>query len=467
MKVFIETVGCPKNREDSERMAGLLLASGHELAKDADAADAVIVNTCGFIEAAKRESIETIFQYAPPPGSGRRLIVTGCLTQRYAEELFGELPEADAILGVNDYERLPEILRDWEARPVARVLSAQGAPSVLTGPRAALEGRASSYLKVAEGCDNRCTYCVIPRIRGPYRSVPMETLLAEAKQLTAEGCRELILIAQDVTNYGFDLYGELKLPELLRALCRVDGVEWVRLLYCYEERVTDELIETMAAEPKLCPYIDLPLQHVSGPVLRRMGRRSTPESIVDTIGRLRRAIPDIIIRTTFITGFPGETEADFEELCVFVRAQRLGRVGVFAYSREEGTPAAEMTGQVGAETAEARRDALMRLQLEVSREANERLIGSVLDVMTDEAEAGDDDNMGEKEAGAAVRNRAGDDSGGAVLIGRTRWDAPEIDNAVVFRAPADAGNPLDLIGRIVRVRITDAMDYDLVGEMVL
>ena len=458
MKVFIETVGCPKNREDSERMAGLLLTSGHTLTRDADAADAVIVNTCGFIEAAKRESIETIFACAPPPESGRRLIVTGCLTQRYAAELFGELPEADAILGVNDYERLPEILRRWESTEnncdnnqfgagEGRILFAEGAPSVLTGPRAALESRASSYLKLAEGCDNRCTYCVIPQIRGPYRSVPMETLLAEAESLAADGCRELTLIAQDVTNYGADLCGAARLPELLRALCRIPGIEWVRLLYCYEERVTDELIETIALEPKVCPYIDLPLQHVSASVLCRMGRRSSPESIRDTIGRLREHIPGIVIRTAFITGFPGETKADFEELCEFVCAQRLGRVGVFAYSREDGTPAAGMPDQVDAETAEARRDTLMRLQLEISREENERLIGSMLDVIVDEADKTESD-------------------GSAVFLGRTRGDAPEIDNAVIFRAPAAAGNTEDLIGRIVRVQITDAMDYDLVGEIV-
>jgi ribosomal protein S12 methylthiotransferase len=470
-KIFIETVGCPKNREDSERMAGMLRAAGHEIVFDAARSDVVVVNTCGFIEAAKTESIETIFDFAPLREEGKKLIVTGCLTQRYAEELFEELPEADALLGVNDYGRLPEILemlregtspagaggdsadpasagagtdaghkRDALRHAGERVLAADGAPGVLAGERFALEPRAVSYLKIAEGCDNCCAYCVIPRIRGPYRSVPMETLVREAARLADEGCKELVLIAQDVTGYGKDLYGDCRLPELVRALCRTDGIEWIRLLYCYEERITDELIAVMAEEPKVCKYIDIPLQHVSGPVLRRMGRRSTPRSIRATIGKLRAAMPEIVIRTTFITGFPGETEADFAALLDFAEEQRFGRLGVFAYSREEGTPAAELPDQVPQETAEARLDALMRIQMDVSLAENERLVGSVQEVL---AESLMED--------------------GEVWLGRTRGDAPEIDNAVMFTAPGIDASAI--MGRIVKVRVTDAMDYDLVGEM--
>jgi ribosomal protein S12 methylthiotransferase len=471
-KIFIETVGCPKNREDSERMAGLLRAARHEIVFDAAQADVVVVNTCGFIEAAKTESIETIFDLAPLRDEGKKLIVTGCLTQRYAEELFEELPEADALLGVNDYGRLPEILemlqertgsasagdalaglasagvtgtsaghgRNALRRAGVRVLAAGGAPGVLEGERFALEPRTVSYLKIAEGCDNCCAYCIIPRIRGPYRSVPLEMLIREAALLTDEGCKELILIAQDVTGYGMDLYGESRLPELVRALCRTDGIEWIRLLYCYEERITDELIAVMAEEPKVCKYIDIPLQHVSEPVLRRMGRRSTPRSIRATIGKLRAAMPEIVIRTTFITGFPGETEADFAALRDFVEEQRFGRLGVFAYSREEGTPAAEFPDQVPQETAEARLDALMRIQMDVSLAENERLVGSVQEVL---AESLMED--------------------GEVWLGRTRGDAPEIDNAVMFTAPGIDASVI--MGRIVKVRVTDAMDYDLVGEM--
>ncbi|MDR1796713.1 MAG: 30S ribosomal protein S12 methylthiotransferase RimO [Clostridiales Family XIII bacterium] len=432
MKVFIETIGCPKNKEDSERMAGLLVRAGHEVTADAEAADAVIVNTCGFIEAAKQESIEAIFDYAPLRQQGKRLVVTGCLAQRYAKELREELPEADAILGVNDYGRIAEAVAGGRG-------GTEGVPGILAGQRVALDPRATSYLKIAEGCDNRCAYCVIPQIRGPYRSVPQEAVLAEALGLAREGCKELVLIAQDVTNYGADLPGGPALPGLLEALCRVDGPEWIRLLYCYEERVTDALIEAMAAQPKVCRYIDLPLQHVSAGVLKRMGRRSTPDSIRRTLGRLRAAMPGIVIRTTFITGFPGETERDFGELMDFVETERLGRVGVFAYSREEGTPAAAMPGQVPQALAEERRDALMQLQTGISLEGNRALVGTVQDVLVDGREED-------------------------CYVGRTRGDAPEIDGAVIFTAP---GPPISdtIIGTFVRVRITDAMDYDLVGEL--
>ena len=460
-KVFIDTVGCPKNHEDSERMAGLLAEKGHEIVFDPSFADVIIVNTCGFIEAAKRESIETIFDYTPYKEAGKRLILTGCMTQRYPDELMAEIPEADAIFGVNDYDKLPDVVsvltgQDEAAREdndsssdagnAGRFCEAGAEPGVLTVPRKALSPRYSSYLKIAEGCSNNCAYCAIPGIRGPYRSVPIEQLLADAGTLAKEGCRELILIAQDVTWYGKDLYGEFALPRLLRELCaseRARGIEWVRLLYCYEERVTDELIEVMANEPKLVKYIDLPLQHVNDRLLKNMRRASTERSIRGVIDRLRAAMPGIVIRTTFITGLPGETEQDFEELYDFAKEVRFDRLGVFAYSPEEGTDAANMPCQTPPGIAAARRDELMLLQQRISFENNERLTGSIQDVIVCERESD------------------------GVYIGRTRGDAPEIDNAVIFSAPAPvAEGGDDIIGSIVKVRITDAMDYDLVGELV-
>jgi len=432
-RVFIETVGCPKNQEDSERMAGLLVAGGHEIVFDPDAADVIVVNTCGFIEAAKRESIETIFEFAPYKEAGKLLVVTGCLSQRYPKELAAELPEADVIIGVNEYEELPGLLAGS-----SRLLASE--PSA---PRTALSPRYSSYLKIAEGCSNDCAYCVIPSIRGPYRSVPMELLVKEAEGLAAEGCTELILIAQDLTWYGKDIYGRFALPELVRSICASEtakGIGWIRLLYCYPERVTDELIDVMASEPRLLNYIDMPLQHISDSILKNMRRLGTGRDIRDTIERLR-AIPDMVIRTTFITGLPGETEEDFQELYNFVEDTRFDRIGVFEYSPEEGTDAAVMPGQVARETAAERRDALMRLGQTISLEKNEGFVGTVQEVIVDGME-------------------------GDAFIGRTRGDAPEIDNAVIFKAPGSGRENDDIIGRLVKVRITDAMDYDIVGELV-
>jgi ribosomal protein S12 methylthiotransferase len=366
--------------------------------------------------------------------------------QRYADEIATELPEADAILGVNDYERLPEIvsgLSIHSSSADAGSVMTGGNAGILTVPRFALSPRHTSYLKIAEGCSNNCAYCAIPAIRGAYRSVPMEQLLKEAGALAAEGCKELVLIAQDVTMYGIDLYRRLMLPELLQRICGAPGakgIEWIRLLSCYEERVTDELIGVMASEPKILRYIDLPLQHVSDGILSRMRRASTNESIRKTITRLREAMPDIAIRTTFITGLPGEGDREFAELAEFVEEMRFDRLGVFAYSPEDGTDAALMPDQVDAETAEARRDVVMQLQQRISLERNEAFAGSVLDVIVDGCEED------------------------GTYIGRTRADAPEIDCAVLF-TDISAGVKSDRIGKIVKVRITDAMDYDLVGEL--
>ena len=406
----------------------------------------MLVNTCGFINDAKQESIDRIFDMArlvedatsPEQGKPRKLLaVSGCLSQRYKDQLADEMPEVDIFLGVNDYERFPEIVENFRAGSGSQSRNFSCQPETFTefSARHLDENPYTATLRIAEGCDNCCAYCVIPQIRGGYRSRPAENIVAEAEMLAARGCRELVLIAQDVTEYGRDLYGKLALPELLRSLCRVDGIRWIRLMYCYEDKITDELIETVASEEKICNYMDIPLQHISDNVLQAMNRRSTSESIRGTIARLREAIPDIHIRTTMIVGFPGESEADFEELLDFVEGARFERLGVFAYSREEGTVACDMENQIDEDVKAMRADAVMRRQLEISREINEDKVGNTMEVMIDDID----------EEGA--------------YIGRTVYDAPEIDDTVIFRADA-----LLRPGEIVRVRITDAFDYDLVGD---
>ncbi|MDR0357258.1 MAG: 30S ribosomal protein S12 methylthiotransferase RimO [Clostridiales Family XIII bacterium] len=448
-RIFFDTLGCFKNAEDSERAAGLLAASGHEIVFDADKADIILVNTCGFIEEAKRESIERILEFAPCRESGKKLIVSGCLAQRYADELSEELPEADAIMGVNDYARLPEIVKalaQEDARPdlpdqngggARNRVFASGEEGLLLGPRFAPAPRATTFLKIAEGCDNRCAYCAIPLIRGRYRSVPSEELARETERLAKEGAKEIILIAQDVSAYGLDLCGKYALPSLLTRLCETEGVEWIRLMYCYEERITDELIDVMAREDKICSYIDIPLQHCVDSVLSRMNRRSTRAGIERTLATLRERIPGIAIRTTLMTGFPGESDDDFREMEEFIEKNRFERMGVFAYSSEEGTPAAEMDDQIPREIAQERRERLMLRQLDISLENNRRLVGKTLRVLTEDSE------------------------GDGVFAGRATFDAPEIDNAVIF-----TGDEGIRAGDFVNVKITDAMDYDIIGTVV-
>ena len=435
MKVYFETLGCPKNFYDSQIAGGILEAEGHEIINSPDEADIIIVNTCGFINDAKTESIEAIFDMAKYKENGAKLVVSGCLSQRYSEELFEEIPEADIFIGVNDYDKLPQILGDTNER--GRFVS-DCTETELPEVKRKLDGNVyTSTLKIAEGCNNRCTYCIIPYIRGHYRSKKIENILAEARELAAAGCKELILIAQDTTYYGKDLYDEYKLPELLRELCRIDGIRWIRLMYCYEDRITDELIETIASEEKVCNYLDIPIQHASDNVLQAMNRRSTESTIKGTLDKLRSSIEDIHIRTTLITGFPGETEEDFDILYDFVEEQQFARLGVFAYSQEEGTPAAEMEHQIDEEIKQQRADDIMRMQLDISYEYNKAKIGSVMEVIVDEI---DEDGS---------------------YIGRTRFDAPEIDNSVIFTS----GNKL-VPGDIVNVLINDAFDYDLVGKEV-
>ncbi len=432
MKIFIETLGCPKNFNDSEVAAGILEAEGFNITDDLMQADAVIVNTCGFINDAKTESIATIFDYAQ--FEDKLLIVSGCLSQRYGDELFNEMPEVDIFLGVNEYDKLPDILKNHQEGKREKYLS-QYENELETDKRRLADNHYTATIKISEGCDNKCAYCVIPKIRGPYRSRPMENIIKEAKSLADKGVKELILIAQDVTTYGIDIYGKYNLHELVKELCKIDGIHWIRLMYCYEDRITDELIEVMATEAKVCNYLDIPIQHGSDNVLKAMKRRSTRDSIDNTIIRLRKAMPDIAIRTTLIVGFPGETEADFDELYDFVDETKFQRLGVFAYSQEEGTVAAEMDNQMDEDIKEERKDAIMRRQMEISREYNESLIGNTIEVLIE-----------------------GKDEDG-VYIGRSQYDAPEIDNQVIIKSNKEH-NP----GDFIMVEIYDAYDYDIVGR---
>ena len=438
-------MGCPKNFNDSESIGGIWESTGMSLTDDPAEADAILVNTCGFINDAKQESIGCIFDMArfidesakqAPDHEKKILIVSGCLSQRYGKELADEMPEVDIFLGVNDYEKLPQLVKEYRKGKRLQAFSCQPDAFYEFSARKIKDNPYSMTLRIAEGCNNCCAYCVIPQIRGAYRSRPMENIIEEAELLASKGCREIILIAQDVTEYGTDIYGRLMLPELLRKLCRVDGIRWIRLMYCYEDKITDELIEVMASEEKICDYIDIPLQHVSDGVLSAMNRHSTTESIKDTLGRLRTAMPDIHIRTTLITGFPGETEEEFEELLEFVEETRFERLGVFAYSREEGTVAGDMENQIDEDVKTMRADAIMRRQLDISGEINESKVGDTMTVMVD-----------------------GTDEDGAYL-GRTVYDAPEIDNTVIFTSDEEL-----VPGNMVQVKITDAFDYDLVGKM--
>ena len=439
MKVYFETLGCPKNFNDTQAAKGVLAEAGFEIARTAEDSDVIVVNTCGFINDAKKESIERIFDMMPYREGGKKLVVSGCLSERYADDLYGEMPEVDCFIGVNEYERLPELLSELTSKEGERLKSVNGCyEKILSTPKRVLgENPYTATLKIAEGCDNCCAYCIIPKIRGGFRSKPMEDVVEEARQLAEAGCKELILIAQDVTNYGRDLYGEPRLAELVRKVCRVDGIRWVRLMYCYEDRITDELIEVMATEPKVCHYIDIPIQHASDGVLKAMRRRSTEESIKDTIKRLKAAIPDIHIRTTLIVGFPGESEEDFDKLLDFVEETRFARLGVFAYSQEENTEAGEMENQIEEDIKQERLDAVMRRQLDISLEYNKEKVGKELEVLVEEA---DEDGS---------------------YIGRTRYDAPEIDNSVIFTSERELK-----AGDIVRVLVEDAFDYDLVGREV-
>ena len=439
MKILFISLGCDKNLVESEVMLGLLDKKGYQIVDSEEDADIIVVNTCCFIHDAKEESIQTILEMAEYKKEGKlkALIVTGCLAQRYQQEIIDEIPEVDAVLGTTSYDHIVEAVEEALAGNGHVILEDVDALPDVKEKRLVTTGGHYAYMKIAEGCDKHCTYCIIPRLRGGYRSVPMEQLVKEARSLAEKGVKELILVAQETTVYGKDIYGKKSLHVLLKELCKIKGIRWIRILYCYPEEIYDELIQTMKEEKKICHYLDLPIQHASDRVLKRMGRRTTKQELVDIIGRLRREIPDIFLRTTLISGFPGETQEDHEELMEFVDEIEFDRLGVFPYSAEEDTPAATMEDQIPEEVKEARRDEIMELQQEISLEKGESRVGQVLTVMIE-----------------------GKVSGESAYIGRTYGDAPKVDGYIFVQT-----GELLMTGDFARVRVTGALEYDLIGEL--
>ncbi len=439
IKVSMVSLGCSKNLVDSERMLKKLRVHGYELVTEFGESDVAVVNTCGFIQAAKEEAIETILEIAAlkKEGTVKKLILTGCLTERYREEAAKEFPEADAVIGIGDNKDIVDIL-DRVLHGERVVQFSQKRDAELTGDRIITTLPFFSYLKIAEGCSNCCTYCAIPMIRGGYRSVPMEDVLTEARQLAENGVTELCVIAQDTTRYGEDLYGKPCLPELLNKLCEIEKLRWIRVLYCYPERITDELIDTIANQDKIVKYIDMPIQHCNDEILHRMNRPSTKAELQALIARLRERIPGIVLRTTLMTGFPGETEAQFTELAEFVKAMHFERMGCFAYSQEEGTKAAEMPDQVEEEERLHRADILMEHQAQISADYNAAQLDTVKTAVVE-----------------------GFDRWAECYFGRTEADAPDIDGKVFFTSEEQLQ-----IGDYVKIRITDTLDYDLLGEVI-
>jgi ribosomal protein S12 methylthiotransferase len=440
MKILFISLGCDKNLVDSEVMLGLLTEKGYTITNDEKEADAIVVNTCCFIHDAKEESIQTILEMGQLKQQNlKALIVTGCLAERYKDEIQEEIPEIDAVLGSTSYASIVEAVEEAvNGHHYRHYDSVDYLPDNSSVKRVVTTGSYMAYMKIAEGCDKHCTYCVIPKIRGAYRSVPIEELLAEANRLAADGIKELVLIAQETTIYGTDLYGKKMLPELLRKLCKIEGFEWIRLMYCYPEEITDELIQTIKEEEKICHYIDMPIQHCDDMILKRMGRRTTQAQLREVIEKLREEIPDMVIRTSLITGFPGETQEQFENLYRFVNEMELDRVGIFTYSQEEDTPAAEFPDQILEEVKEQRRDELMVLQQEISYEQDETFIGQEMKVLI-EGYLYDED----------------------IYVGRTYRDAPKIDGSVFVKAEEEI-----ISGDFVNVKITGAQEYDLMGEVI-
>ena len=438
IKVGMVSLGCSKNLVDSERMLHKLRAHGYELVTEFGLADVAVVNTCGFIQSAKEEAIETVLEIAKLKAEGtvKKLILTGCLTQRYQQECAEEFPEADAVIGIGDNKDIVDIL-DRVLKNERVVQFAPKRDAELSGGRIISTLPFFSYLKISEGCSNCCTYCAIPMIRGGFRSAPMEELLAEAKWLADAGVTELNVIAQDTTRYGEDLYGENRLPQLLTELCKINGLRWIRVLYCYPERISDELIDVMAREEKIVKYIDMPIQHCNDDILKRMNRRSTKQQIVDVIAKMRAKMPDLVIRTTLITGFPGESEEQFNELAEFVQEMQFDRLGCFAYSQEDGTKAAEFPDQVDEDVRAHRADIIMEQQAQISLQYNEKQLDTVKTAVVE-----------------------GFDKWAECYFGRTAQDAPDIDGKVFFSSE----QPLN-IGDFVKIRITDVLDYDLLGEV--
>lgn len=440
VRVGMVSLGCSKNQVDAERMLYKIQKAGYQLIEDAALADIAIINTCGFIESAKQEAIETIFEFVALKNEGRikKIVVTGCLSERYREEVSELIPESDAVVGIGCNEDIVSVLEKIMDGERVEAFDDKEKLS-LTGGRVLTTLSFTSYLKIAEGCDNRCSYCAIPDIRGRFRSVPMENLLDEARKLVGEGVRELNVIAQDTTRYGIDLYGKYMLPELLTELCKIEELKWIRILYCYPERITDELLDVMAKEDKIVKYIDLPIQHCDDAILKAMHRQGTEASLREVIKKIRDRVEGVVIRTTLITGFPGETEEQFGRLAEFVNEMEFDRLGCFPYSEEEGTPAAEMDCQVDEEVREHRAEIIMEQQSVIAEKKNNALIGKTLEVVTE-----------------------GFDRYGECWFGRSAADAPEIDGKIFFTAPDKKPFP----GCFVKVRIDDVLDYDLIGEIV-
>ena len=440
MKILFISLGCDKNLVDTEVMLGLLASRGYEMTDDENEADIIVINTCCFIHDAKEESIQNILEMAEyrKTGKVKALIVTGCLAERYRQEIMDEIPEVDEVLGTTAYDRILDAVDEALAGRHSVMLSDIDALPLPDTRRLVTTGGHFAYLKIAEGCDKHCTYCIIPKIRGNYRSVPMERLIKEAEYLAEQGVKELILVAQETTLYGRDIYGEKSLHRLIRELCRIRGIRWIRILYCYPEEITDELIQVMKEEPKVCHYLDLPIQHASDTILKRMGRRTSKQELIDIVGKLRREIPDICLRTTLITGFPGETQEQHEELAEFVDEMEFDRLGVFTYSPEEGTPAAAMPDQIDEEIKEERQAELMELQQEIAFDNAENMIGREMLVM--------------------IEGKVADEN---AFVGRTYRDAPNVDGLIFINTDEEL-----IWGDFAKVKVTGALDYDLIGELI-
>ncbi len=440
MKILFISLGCDKNLADTEVMLGLLASRGYEMTDDETQADIIAINTCCFIHDAKEESIQNILEMAEykKTGQAKALIVTGCLAQRYRQEILEEIPEVDEVLGTSAYDKILDAVDAALAGKQEVMLADIDALPLPETKRLVTTGGHFAYLKIAEGCDKHCTYCIIPKIRGNFRSVPMERLVKEAKELAEQGVKELILVAQETTLYGKDLYGEKSLHVLIKELCKISGIRWIRILYCYPEEITDDLIQVMKEEPKVCHYLDLPIQHANDEILKRMGRRTSKQELIDIIGKLRREIPDICLRTTLITGFPGETKEQHEELMDFVDEMEFDRLGVFTYSPEEDTPAAVMPDQIDEEVKEKRQAELMELQQ---------------DIAFDNAQ-----DMVDREVLVMIEGKVADEN---AYVGRTYRDAPNVDGLIFINTDEEL-----LSGDFARVKVTGAVDYDLIGELI-
>ena len=438
LKIALESLGCSKNLVDAEIMMGILNKKGYKITGDFDEADVILVNTCGFIESAKQESIDTIIEFAnlKETGNLKLLIVTGCLAQRYSEELKTEIPEIDAIVGTGSYQNIDEILEGLQKEK--QIVSLNDIEVVYNEnlPRYVSTPDYMAYLKISEGCDKHCTYCIIPKLRGKQKSRKIEDIVSEAKELAENGVKELVVIAQDSTMYGSDIYGEAKLPELLEELAKIEGLKWIRIMYSYPESITEELVDVIRRHDNICSYFDMPIQHASNKILKLMNRQTTKEELLEKVNMIRSAIPDAVLRTTLITGFPGETEEDVEELIEFIKEVKFDKLGVFAYSREEGTAADKLPNHLEQEVKEQRRDRVMMVQQGISQEVNQKRVGKVYEVLIEEQ----------------IENN--------VYVGRTQGDAEEIDSIVYVKSHTQLH-----VGDFVNVKINTALEYDLMGDI--